>query len=598
MNPGLPDSENYSYLCRHSAQPRQEGGPLQPFFRGIHVIKQQPPVTAKRLPLRLAVGLAAFTLSACAVKPEPVSLDQQMAQASADRASMFDGQEPVTRPISLEEAMARAVKYNLQQRLGLMERALEDNLLDVQNLDMLPKLAARAGWRGRDNISASSSQSIRTGNQSLEPSTSQDRGTRSADLQMSWNVLDFGLGYFSAKAQANKSLAAEERRRRIVADIIAQVRSAYWEAATAERLKPDVQRALVEARGALAHARQTEQQRLLAPLDALRFQKGLLEMVRQLEAVDGELANAKSRLAALMNLPPASDYRLVLPSEQQLNQPTLAYRLDDLEAMAMVKRPEVREESYLARNAVLETRSALLRLLPGASLFVGTNYDSNSYTVNNHWADAGVQVSWNLMSVLSYPAIVRAGEARSAVADVRRQALRMAVLTQVNVAWQQYQQASVLFDRSNELQRIQRGILTQTESAVQSDAQTLVERVRTRTETVLATRIRDRSYAQLQSAYGAVYQAAGLDPLPERLSGDSIASLSQAILDNSLALAQGKAPVPSLPASQPSPIANVFPVAQPSRPVSAPVQQVDLWNSLGSLQGAPLLPVAAPTRQR
>lgn len=555
------------------------------------MIKQQP--LARRLPLRLAIGLAALTLSACAVTPEPETLDQQIALASADRAKMFDGQEPVTQPISLEEAMARAVKYNLQQRLGLMERALEDNLLDVQNLDMLPKLAARAGWRGRDNISASSSESIRTGNQSLEPSTSQDRASHNADLQMSFNVLDFGLGYFGAKAQANKSLAAEERRRRIVADIIAQVRSAYWEAATAERLKPEVQQALVEARSALANARQTEQQRLLAPLDALRFQKGLLEMVRQLEAVDGELASAKSRLAALMSLPPASNYRLVLPTDQQMHQPTLAYSLDDLEAIAMVKRPEVREESYLARNAVLETRSALLRLLPGASLFVGSNYDSNSYAVNNRWADAGVQVSWNLMSVLSYPAIIRAGEARSAVADMRRQALRMAVLTQVNVAWQQYQQANTLFDRSNELQRIQRGILHQTENAVQSDAQTLVERVRTRTETVLATRIRDRSYAQLQSAHGAVYQAAGLDPLPQRLADNSVAALSQAILDNSVALAQGKTVVPHLPPINQSfaAVATAAPSLSRPRPMTTPLQTVDMWNSLGSLQDTPVVPV-------
>lgn len=549
---------------------------------------------ARRLSLRLAIGLAAFGLSACAVKPEPVTLDEQLAQASADRLKMFGAQEPLTRPISLEEAMARAVKYNLQQRLGLMERALEDNLLDLQNLDMLPKLAARAGWRGRDNISASSSESIRTGNQSLEPSTSQDRSSRNADLQMSWNVLDFGLGYFGAKAQANKTLAAEERRRRVVADIIQQVRSAYWEAATAERLKPEVERTLVQARGALERARETERQRLLAPLDSLRYQKGLLEMVRQLEAVDGELATAKSRLAALMNLPPASDFRLQVPQEAQLTQPTLAYPLDDLEAMAMVKRPEVAEETYLARNAVLETRSALLRLMPGASLFIGSNYDSNSYSVNNRWADAGVQVSWNLMSVLSYPAITRAGEARSAVADVRRQALRMAVLTQVNVAWQQYQQASGLYERSNELQRVQRAILQQTESAVQSDAQTQVERVRIHTETVLATRIRDRSYAQLQSAYGAVYQAAGLDPLPGKLADNSVAALSQAIAQNSLALANGAIRAPHLPGNA----VQVLATAPLQRAPALPAQRVDLWNSLGSLQSTELVPVASPNRSR
>ncbi|MDR0276569.1 MAG: TolC family protein [Paucimonas sp.] len=556
------------------------------------MIKKQLPGLPKRLPLNLAVGVMAMGLSACTITPEPLTLDQQLAEASADRSRMFDNQEPVTQAIDLDQAMARAVKYNLQQRLGLMERALEDNLLDQDSYDMLPKLAARAGWRGRDNTLASSSESIRTGNQSLEPSTSQDRSIRSADLQMSWNVLDFGIGYFGAKAQANKVLAAEERRRRVIADIIQQVRSAYWEAATAQRLQPQVQRALADARQALEQARQTERQRLLAPVEALRYQKGLLEMVRQLETVDGELATAKARLAGLMNLPPATRFDLVVPSDAQLQAPSLSYRLDDLEAMAMVRRPEVREESYQARNAVLETRAALLRLLPGASLFVGGNYDSNSYTANNHWADAGVQVSWNLFNVLAYPSVSRTGEAREALAEVRRQAMRMAVLTQVNVAWQQYHQATQLFERSNELQRIQNGILQQTENAVRSDAQTVLEQVRTSTETVLALRSRDRSFAQLQTAYGAIYQAAGLDPLPDRLAGDSVAELARAIGAKSAALAQGNIQPPLM-----ARYAVSSPAAQPQRQRVQPVK-LDLWSSVGSLQGSDLVEVGnAPTRR-
>jgi len=551
------------------------------------VIKKHLPGPRKGLPLNLALGLVAMGLSACSSPPEPLSLNQQLAQASSDRSKMFDQQEPVSQPIDLDQAMARAVKYNLQQRLGLMERALEDNLLDQQSYDMLPKLAARAGWRGRDNTLASSSESIRTGSQALEPSTSQDRSTRSADLQLSWNVLDFGIGYFGAKAQANKVLAAEERRRRVIADIIQQVRSAYWEAATAQRLQPQVQSALADARRALEQARQPERQRLLAPVEALRYQKGLLEMVRQLETVDGELATAKARLAGLMNLPPATRFELVTPTEQQLQEPKLAYGLDDLEAMAMVKRPEVREETYQARNAVLETRAALLRLMPGASLFVGGNYDSNSFTANTSWADAGVQVSWILFSVLSYPAITRTGEAREALAEVRRQALRMAVLTQVNVAWQQYHQAVQLFDRSNELQRIQSGILVQTEKAVRSDAQTVVEQVRTSTETLLATRSRDRSFAQLQTAYGAIYQAAGLDPLPERLAGDSVAELAQAIARNSLALANGNVQAPYLAARGPVPQGQAVALAAPR----AAQPQLDLWSSVGSLQSTELVEV-------
>lgn len=555
-----------------------------------------------RCTLRLAITCAALALSACAVTPQVLTPEQQLADAQRDRSAMFDDQEPVTRAISLDEAMARAVKYNLQQRLGLMQHALEDNSLSVANLGLLPQLAASAGWKGRDNVAGSSSESVTSGRQSLEPSTSSDRAGRDANLRLSWNVLDFGVSYFSAKAQANKVLAAEEARRKVVADIVQQVRDAYWQAASAERLQPEVQRALSDARGALDQARQTERQRLVAPLESLRYQKSLLEMIRQLEVVEGELAVSRARLASLMNLPPATAFGLVLPDDSSYTQPALAYNLADLEMTAMTQRPEIRSESYQARNAVLETRAALLRLLPGANLFVGANYDSNSYLVNDNWADAGMQVSWNLFNVLAYPAIRKTGEARLQVAELRRQAMRMAVLTQVNVAWQEFARSSQVFARSSELQQVQRGIFRQSESAFSSQAQSRLERVRTATETVLATRTRDRAFAELQVAHGAVYQAAGLDPLPERIAGSSVDELTRAIAGNAVRLNQGQGAIPAgIATAQQIPYGsapvgmNTAATGAPLLARSAPVQplplRLDMWESLGSLRGAELVPV-------
>lgn len=557
-----------------------------------------------RSTLRLAIACAALGLSACAVTPEALTPEQQLAEAQSDRRAMFDAQEPVTRAIGLEEAMARAVKYNLQQRLGLMQRALEDNTLSVSNLNLLPQLAANAGWKGRDNVSGSSSESVTTGRESLEPSTSSDRYSRDASLRLSWNVLDFGVSYFSAKAQANKVLAAEEARRKVVADIVQQVREAYWQAASAERLQPEVVRALADARGALEQARQTERQRLVAPLESLRYQKSLLEMIRQLEVVEGELAVSKARLASLMNLPPATPFSLVLPNDASYAQPQLAYDLADLEVTSMTQRPEIRSESYQARNTVLETRAAMLKLLPGANLFVGANYDSNSFLVNDNWADAGLQVSWNLFNVLAYPAVKQTGEARQQVAELRRQAMRMAVLTQVNVAWREFERSSQVFARSNELQQVQRGILRQSESAYSSQAQSRLERVRTATETVLATRTRDRAFAELQVAHGAVYQAAGLDPLPEQIAGSSVDELTRAIVGNAQRLDQGQGAVPAgIAAAQQIPYGVSAPLvvsaapAVPAAPLIAKVEEprkvlrLDMWESLGSLRGAELLPV-------
>ncbi|WP_407654912.1 TolC family protein [Brenneria populi] len=567
-----------------------------------HIAKlwDSKPKSAGSGALRLAVALACLGLTGCAVKPEPVTTEQQVAQALSDRTQMFAEQEPVRGAITLDEAIARALKYNLQQRVALMEQAMEDNLVGVSSLDMLPKLAARAGLQTRDNVAGSSSESVTTGEQSLEASTSQDKTMRSADLSLSWNVLDFGISYFNAKMQANKALAAEERRRRVVADITRQVRTAYWEAATAQRLQPEVTAALAEARQSLEYARQTEQQRLLAPVEALRFQKNMLEMVRQLEIVDSDLVVAKSRLASLMNLPPASKFDVVVPGENSLTAPKLAYTLDDLENFSMVKRPEVREESYLARNAVLETRKSLLRLLPGVSLFAGINGDSNSYLVNHQWASAGLQVSGNLLNVLSWSPVKRAGEANQELAEIRRQALRMAVLTQVNVAWQEYQQSTRMFSRYQELARIQRGILNQTELSVRNQAATQMEQVRVSTETILTTRARDRSFAEVQNALGAVYQAAGLDVLPDNVGATSLASLSDTIARTTGNIETGRVPVPRLSLAAPTAVAAATATATAPAPAvvktaatppaaiaGKPYRTVstDMWDNLQSLQG-------------
>lgn len=546
--------------------------------------------------LSWAVALACLSLAGCAVQPEALTPEQQVAQALSDKTRMFAQQEPIHGIVTLDEAIARALKYNLQQRVALMEQAVEDHLLGVSSLDMLPKLAARAGLQTRDNVAGSSSQSVSTGEQSLEASTSQDQTLRSADLSLTWNVLDFGISYFNARVQANKTLAAEERRRKVVADITRQVRTAYWEASTAQRLQPEVTRALAQARQTLEYARQTERERLLAPVEALRFQKNMLEMVRQLEVVDSDLALAKSRLSSLMNLPPSSQITLTTPPEQSLKAVPLPYSLADLESFSMVNRPEIREESYLARNAVLETRKSLLRLLPGISLFAGINGDSNSYLVNHEWASAGAQVSGNLLNVLAWPAVKRAGEANEQLAEARRMAVRMAVLTQVNVAWQEYQQSTRMFNRYQELARVQQGIMHQTDLNYRNQAATQMEQVRVSTETILTTRARDRSFAAVQNALGTVYQTAGLDVLPDRISDVSLAALSGNIARTTRQIETGALPVPTMqPASTPASkavpaVAVASAPTAASRPAAASegayrVVGSDMWQNLQSLSG-------------
>ena len=74
--------------------------------------------------MRVAVALtAAAVLSACAVAPEPLTVSENNARVENDLKRLFEKQEKITGPLTLEEAIARALKYNLDHRLKLMEEA-------------------------------------------------------------------------------------------------------------------------------------------------------------------------------------------------------------------------------------------------------------------------------------------------------------------------------------------------------------------------------------------------------------------------------------------------------------------------------------------
>ena len=89
----------------------------------------------------------------------------RLAEADGDRAEMFGNQEPLRHPLTLHEAFARALKYNLDGRVKLIEEALAQDDLDLSRYDLLPKAYINAACTSRNNVNASSSQAVATGQQ-------------------------------------------------------------------------------------------------------------------------------------------------------------------------------------------------------------------------------------------------------------------------------------------------------------------------------------------------------------------------------------------------------------------------------------------------
>lgn len=483
--------------------------------------------TLRFAPLAASVALAVFLTGCGIATPKPLTHDEIATRVSADTQAMYKGQEPLAGPLTLSDVMARSLKYNLDYRLKLMETALSRGLLDVSKLDMLPKLTADAGYRWRNNDSGGTSIGIEDRIVSLRPSTSEERAHLLGDATLSWDVLDFGLSYYRAKQAAEDVNVTDERRRKVLQNIVQDTRDAYWRALGAQRLLGEATSVADSIQSALEKTRQAERAGILPPVEGLEYQRALLDAMTLVTQKRTEMEFAKRELAALMNLAPNTDFTLADTREGALAP--LPANIDQLEQMALEQRPELREEDYKTRIDALEAKKQITALFPNLNLFGGIGYDSNKYLYNENWTQGGLSMSMNLVRLAGIPAIKRANKARMSVDDARRMALSMAVVTQVRVSVERYKLAmydhSLALESASVDQRLASVARAGSDNQLTSDLETL----RTRARSLVSRFQEASSYAAAQSAYGRVLNSVGIDLMPEQVSGSDVATLSRAI---------------------------------------------------------------------
>lgn len=471
---------------------------------------------------------ALFALGGCAaISPEPLPQADLQQTNQADRQAIRKDVEPLAGPLTLEEALARALKYNLDRRVRMMEEALALNQLDVTQFDMLPKLVAQAGYYSRSNERISNSRDEVTGTPSTSRFISSDRNHVMNELGLTWSLLDYGMGYYNSRQQSNRVMIAAEKRRKAMHVLMQDVRTAYWRAASAQKLRRDVARTITMAEEALADARRAEGERLRNPLDALRYQRQVLENLRLLEAIEQELSSALVELATLINAPLGQPVEIAEPALGGARDALLALPLERLEESALANNADLREQHYNARIARDETRKTLVRLFPNVSFSYALKYDSDSYLVNRHWNEAGLQVSFNLFNLMTAEAQLKLAEAGVALADQRRMATQMAVLTQVHLARLQLANARNQFERAEAIFQTDRRIAEHVRNREQALAQSKLERVSQETAYILSLLRRYQALAQVQVAENRLLANLGLDPEIGSTGELSLAQLSE-----------------------------------------------------------------------
>jgi outer membrane protein TolC len=469
--------------------------------------------------------LASIDLTSCAVKPVPLTREEVRSRMQEDRAVLTKDQEPVSDAIDLYDAMARALKYNLEARVELMHKMLAQTQLDLSHYAMLPRLAANAGFDGRDNFTGGVARSLITGQQQIQPFTSSEKNIFSADLSLSWNVLDFGLSYIRAKQAADDVLIAEEERRRVANRVMQEVRAAYWRAVSAERILPSLKLLNEWVSSALDKAQAVQDEKLSTPLVPLQYKLDLLNTQRYVQQLFRELSTAKLQLAALINLPPGQEHalRLLVP-EREASTLSLPPDMTVLEDRALEARPELRMIDYRRRINAREAKAAILEMLPSLNLQVGENYNSNSFLFNNHWGAYAARTSWNLLNLFRYPARAKTIEAQHKVLYTQNLALTMAIMSQVHVSVAQVAQAKTEASTAKLYHDTQAQITEQTRQAWRTSRVSEQAMLRERVNQVAAQLRADTVEAGLQTAWGSLLAAVGEDVLPNDLTQEQSVS--------------------------------------------------------------------------
>ena len=517
------------------------------------------PAFGGSLPKR-ALLLSALLLAGCTIVPKPATEAELAARTGQDLSAMFARQEPVREPITYGEAAARAIKYNFDVRLRAMEGALASGQLDVARWDMFPRVLANAGYTTRSAGDGSRTQSVETGLESAFHQTSSERTRTIASAEFSWNVLDFGVSYYRARQQADQVLVLEERRRRVVQNLLVDTRNAYWRALGAQRLTGRIDRLIERSNAALERAREVERQGLMPTTQVLETQRRLLDAILLLQYRRQELELAKQELAGLMALPTGTPFTLADGPDAPL--PPTPGEIGRLEEVALARRPELREEFYRTRITASEVRRAIASTLPNLGVDVAGRYDSNRFLFDNTWVDGGLRLSMNLFRLASIPSVMRAGEAQQQVDDARRMAQAMAVLTQMRIATLRYGLTVSEYEQVAVSAAVDQRLLGFSRAAAAARIEGDLDVVRNEARALLSEYQRHIAYANAQAAWGRIFNSLGYDidpPAPDAGVAEVAASIERSLAQWQRLAFEPTAPRSAAPAAPAGPTAGVPP---------------------------------------
>ncbi len=419
-------------------------------------------------------------------------------------------------PLSLDLAIQIAIENNLQIRLAAFEEAIRKEESFAEQLRMLPSVDVRHRSWETSELRVVNSVNIDTGNLQLQNDVSEFKRRRTADIEATWNILDFGLSFVRSRKAGLEMQAASMRRLRQKQQIALDVTSAYWRAELAEKSLDDMQRVMGSLKLHKAAIEDAIGQKRLNAIQGQDIAMRLVELAIQMQTARERIATAHLELAELMGIRPAGEqFDLVevsIPEVLQRLPQVHELNINQMEQYALLNRPELFERDLQTEIKVSDVHEAILRNMPSARFEYGRHWDHNPLLRFNYWNQIAANVSWDLLGLLPGYFQYRGAKLQVKSADAERLAMTMSVITQLHVSMLNYDMQRERMYLYEQQEKITSKTLEMATDSYQVGTITQLELARRLLEDLVAKLERDNVLVDLIVAHKRLLSTLALPP--------------------------------------------------------------------------------------
>ena len=459
--------------------------------------------------INLTIVMVTASISGC-ISPRSVTNPEELTTVKTNLSHAQKTEVRVSATITLPEAIARALKYNLDKRLHTYRTALASGQAALATWQILPSPEFNYTNDFRSNHYVALDREYVPSTSSFTPKDIQMKR-----YQVSWNMLDFALGYIRARQKFDEIHITEEQERKTIQQIVAQVMLSYWQGYQTQQLSPKLTALREQVETAIWRSNKIREAKATTDITQLEYQQLLIRHLRHMTALYLQLSKGgKPQLASLISAPPNSQFKLAPPPANFTNIKALHLSRQQLSTLALVYRPELRELTYRRRIADSGVSEAILNILPSADVIGGKERTSNDFVKEKRWYNVNFNMTWYLLKLVSLPNAIKAAHAQIGVENLTQAALSLAVIMQVSLAYNEYHLLQMDYHDSTEEVKTEHEIFDKTKlllQAYRSNEQALIWRKLNYYNSVIDN---DVSLAAAYSALNKLKLAVGMSPLP------------------------------------------------------------------------------------